>query len=380
MNIFELTRILNEGKKHSDNTKSIINGLQALEKMANKSDTKTSDDIFNFLSNINGQLKVKFHELSNDEDANSSFKKIIERLQRYNVKSNPSTWTVIRNLLANLTEEDVEIILSIKEKYKDITNSVMSGGIGGLVGGFKRNNSLKRIQTFFKRLGELKPGSCGPYELLLCTIFDGERYDGQDYQVINEKRVHVKGDIKINGVVYEIKKNGEGVIDSGVSDIKNQMVGKTGNELKNLRKKLEIARKIFENDSKEGYKIANEYAKRLSSVQKNRIETEFHDAEMGDSNDMYNGIRSDVVEDYFSLLSDDDKKIAAIAGFSSLGYNNIIIVGSDVNMKTVVITAEDIKKITNGDLGVLRGLGVDVIFKNNSSPTASFGSVAFKFI
>lgn len=146
--------------------------------MANKSDTKTSNDIFDFLSNINGQLKVKFHELSNDEDTNSSFKKIIERLQRYNVKSNPSTWTVIRNLLANLTDEDVEIILSIKEKYKDITNSVMSGGIGGLVGGFKRNNSLKRIQTFFKRLGELKPGNCGPYELLLCTIFDGERYDG----------------------------------------------------------------------------------------------------------------------------------------------------------------------------------------------------------
>lgn len=158
------------------------------------------------------------------------------------------------------------------------------------------------------------------------------------------------------------------------------MVGKTGNELKNLRKRLEIARKIFENDSKEGYKIANEYAKRLSSVQKTRIEQEFHDAEMGDSNNMNNGIRSDVVEDYFSLLSDDDKKIAAIVGFSSLGYNNIIIVGSDVNMKTVVITAEDIKKITNGDIGVLRGLGVDVIFKNNSSPTASFGSVAFKFI
>lgn len=54
----------------------------------------------------------------------------------------------------------------------------MSGGIGGLVGGLKRNNSLKRIRTFFEGLGEVKPGSCGPYELLLCTIFDGEKYEG----------------------------------------------------------------------------------------------------------------------------------------------------------------------------------------------------------
>lgn len=381
MNIFELTRILKEAEQNSNKAKSIIDNIKALENMAEKSDGQTSGEIQEFLDNINGQIEVKYTELGGDEDSNKNLKILIDRMQRFNIKSNPNVWVVIRHLLASLSNDDLQQILSIADKNKNITNELMSGGIGGLVGGLKRKASAKRIRNFFERLAKLRPGTCGPYELLLCTIFDGYKFEGtkgtKDMAISLNDKANPKGDIIVNGVVYEVKKVGDGVIDAGISNIKNGMVGKRGDELKQMRKALKVANGIFERDSREGYKLANEYAKNLSKQKKSKIENQFHDAEVDVTDD---GIRSDVVDDYFSLLSDDEKKIATIYGFSKLGYNNIIVVGTDVDMKTKVLSEKDIANIINGDISILTGLGLDIVFKNNSSPTATFGSVAFKFI
>ena len=122
------------------------------------------------------------------------------------------------------------------------------------------------MKSFMQNMANFRPSGCGPYEVLLCLLFKGEKCNGAE--TIGNKTY--RGDIKINGVIYEVKREDSGVIDAGLGKIKEEMRKMSGDDLEEMRQKYETAKKMFRENIKNGYKLVEEFAKKLSNEQKVR--------------------------------------------------------------------------------------------------------------
>jgi hypothetical protein len=128
-----------------------------------------------------------------------------------------------------------------------------------------------------------------------------------------------------------------------------------------------------------------EYAKKLNKRNKNnaqRMEQNFTNAMAQNQN-----LDTQDVENYFSLLSDDDKKRAVLYGFFMLGYQNIIICKKDTACSYKVITSDKIRQILRHEI-TMESLGFTIKLSSNAvlddtetkAKSANFGSFIIKLV
>lgn len=367
MNIFELTEILNEakGRRKLPITNKIATNTNILDNVAQ--DTRDAESIENtnqFLNKINNLLQKKIESL----DSNSGYSQLLERLKSFYGGSNVNNNTVLDEILSLLTPEMISIINSTTPdalyKYENL-GSIFEYKSHG------RDGSNKVKKEFLDRLSKFRPSYCGPFEVLLCLLFNGTKL---------QKAGRNKGDIVIGGTVYEVKRDGGGCIDTGLDQIELMMKKAQGNELRQLTQRFEKAQKLFKVLDANGSKLMEDYAKKLNAKNVQRMEQNFTNTMAQNQN-----LDTQDVQDYFSLLSDDDKKRAVLYGFYMLGYHNIIICKNDAACSYKVITSKDIVKILKHQSS-MEQMGFTIILSSNAvldetevrAKSANFGSYIIK--
>ena len=372
MNIFELTRILNE--KYSEITKPLTPNADKLEKIAKKQGRE--EDVNEFLVKINNLLLKKTDEF----DSNSLYYQIRQRLSGFIGGSNENDNNTLNDILSLLSNEMMKLILAQKS---DTVLELKKGGVGpkklelANYFGYKlngRGDANKNIKMFLARMKDYKPGSAGPYEVLLCLLFNGTKVEqGKDGS---------RGDIMIGGEVFEVKGHNGGCIDTGLDDLQLKMKTASGEKMKTLMNDLNNAKKLFNVLDSKGTKLMEQFAKKLSSAKRKSLETNIDNAISGN-----NSMTANDIESYFSLLDDEDKKRAVIYGFYQLGYKNLIICKNDAMYNTRILFAKDMKSIYEGrtklrDYGIDIKLSSQVVTDENGvrAKTANFGSFIMQVI
>lgn len=212
------------------------------------------------------------------------------------------------------------------------------------------------ISTIFKALSSIKPGTVGPYELLLCMVFGGKKINGKSDK---------KGDILIGNVAYEVKANGTGALDAGYREIEAKMEGAQGEELNELRSKLEQEKKRYEIELAKCTKLAQKFAKVLAKE--------------------YN-LKKEDVKDYFAILTEEDKKRAILYGFYECGYRNFIICNpkeskTDFDVQIKIVTDSMLKSVIHNKGVPLKSIGIDIIDASGSyTNTCKFGDYLIKLV
>ena len=223
-------------------------------------------------------------------------------------------------------------------------------------------------------MAKFRPGSCGPFEVLLCLLFNGGKID-----VASKDN---RGDISIGGVAWEVKGDGGGCIDTGIDNIEDKMKSASGSELRELMNDLNKAKKLFNVLDSKGSQLMEQFAKKLTMTKRKELETNMTNSLAGN-----NTMTSNDVENYFSLLDDEDKKKAVLYGFYKLGYQNIIVCGWDANFTYKVVKGSDIIKCVLNPTSTVRELGIDISISANQKSysdgsttvkTANFGSYIIK--
>jgi hypothetical protein len=115
---------------------------------------------------------------------------------------------------------------------------------------YKKNDRAgenKNIKTFLTRMKDFKPGSAGPYEVLLCLLFNGTKVEKGS----NKSR----GDVMIGGKVFEVKGHNGGCIDTGLDDLQLKMKTVSGGDMKKLMTDLNKAKQLFNVLDSKGTKL-----------------------------------------------------------------------------------------------------------------------------
>lgn len=372
MNIFELTRILNE--RYSEFTKGLTPTADKLEKIAKKEGKES--EVNEFLVKINNLLLKKTDEF----DSNSLYARIKQRLSGFIGGSNENDTNTLNDILSSLTNDMMELILSqSSDTVLELKNAALGPKKLELANyfGYKlngRGDANKNIKSFLTRMKDFKPGSAGPYEVLLCLLFNGTKVEqGKDGS---------RGDIMIGGEVFEVKGHNGGCIDTGLDDLQLKMKTANGGEMKELMNDLNKAKRLFEVLDSKGTKLMEQFAKKLSAEQRQKLETNIDNAIGGN-----NGMTSNDIESYFSLLDDEGKKRAVIYGFYQLGYRNLIICKNDAMFNARVLFDDDMVSIYEGrsnlrDYGIDIRLSSQVVADENGvrAKTANFGSFIMQVI
>ena len=371
MNIIELTRILNE--KYSDVTKNLTPNADKLEKIAKKQGK--SEEANDFLNKINSIILKEIEK----QDSNSNYSLLLKRLEGFIGGSNVNNDSILNDILSMVTPQMVEKILTFTPQTLFQKNSLaelfdLKDGrtLKGAADDVKNANA--NVKNFLKRMAKFRPGSCGPFEVLLCLLFNGGKID-----VASKDE---KGDISIGGISWEVKGDGGGCIDTGIDNIEDKMKSASGSELKNLMGDLNKAKKLFNVLDSKGSQLMEKFAKKLTMSKRKELETNISNS-LGGNNTM----TSNDVENYFSLLDDEDKKKAVLYGFYKLGYQNIIVCGWDANFSYKVVKGADIIKCVLNPTSTVRELGIDISISANQKSyadgsttvkTANFGSYIIK--
>lgn len=376
MNIFELTRILNE----SDVIKSTVKAISDLSQSVD--DIKTSNDKRSqtkkleaqkekdeFIKKIGNLALMKKDELTSSSSQKKYINIFLERMKRFLASetrtSHQNDVIVCKDILAEMPESDIKVLLGIpigkgnhKPKKRELKSMNLSYGI-------QNTNALKRLETF-------APGTCGAFEMLLGIVFDGTKVTGHE-----KGQIFQKGDVNIDGVFYEVKKNETGGIDTGWKQFQ-YMFNKTTdqNEKKRLGtiiKKLKVQQK---NECDKMFQKVSQFVKeRFNYDIQSKSDFKNENGKQTISNN------DDVAVNYFALLDDDDKKRAILFGFYEIGYKNIIV--CDDNHNIVVVTSDMIQQFVNGS-GHIQDLGIDVNIPNelndehNAPKTAAFQKIKIK--
>lgn len=212
------------------------------------------------------------------------------------------------------------------------------------------------ISKIFQSLASIKPGTAGPFELLLCMIFGGKKI---------ENKSNLKGDIVIDNVPYEVKANGTGAIDAGYRQLEEELKTAQGDELNILRQKVEQEKKKYDAEIAKCTKLAQKFAKVLSKE--------------------YN-LNDKDVKDYFSILSEEDKKRAILYGFYECGYRNFIICNpkkstTDYDVYIKIVTSKMIENVIHGKGVSIKSIGIDIIdASGNYTNTCRFGDYLIKMV
>lgn len=371
MNIIELTRILNE--KYSDVTKNLTPNADKLEKIAKKQGK--SEEANDFLNKINSIILKEIEK----QDSNSNYSLLLKRLEGFMGGSNVNNDSILNDILSMVTPQMVEKILTFTPQTLFQKNSLaelfdLKDGrtLKGAADDVKNANA--NVKTFLKRMAKFRPGSCGPFEVLLCLLFNGGKID-----VASKDE---RGDISIGGISWEVKGDGGGCIDTGIDNIEDKMKSASGSELRKLMDDLNKAKKLFNVLDSKGSQLMEKFAKKLTMTKRKELETNMSNS-LGGNNTM----TSNDVENYFSLLDDEDKKKAVLYGFYKLGYQNIIVCGWDANFSYKVVKGADIIKCVLNPTSTVRQLGIDISISANQKSysdgsttvkTANFGSYIIK--
>lgn len=371
MNIIELTRILNE--KYSDVTKNLTPNADKLEKIAKKQGK--SEEANDFLNKINSIILKEIEK----QDSNSNYSLLLKRLEGFIGGSNVNNDSILNDILSMVTPQMVEKILTFTPQTLFQKNSLaelfdLKDGrtLKGAADDVKNANA--NVKNFLKRMAKFRPGSCGPFEVLLCLLFNGGKID-----VASKDE---KGDISIGGISWEVKGDGGGCIDTGIDNIEDKMKTASGSELRELMGDLNKAKKLFNVLDSKGSQLMEKFAKKLTMSKRKELETNMSNS-LGGNNTM----TSNDVENYFSLLDDEDKKKAVLYGFYKLGYQNIIVCGWDANFSYKVVKGADIIKCVLNPTSTVRELGIDISISANQKSysdgsttvkTANFGSYIIK--
>lgn len=380
MNIFELTRILNE--KYTEVVKELTPNAKILDARAKQAGKGLECE--EFLTRINNLLLKKADEF----DDTSLYAKIRQRLSSFLGGSNENDNNTLNDILSLLSPQMMEQIL--QQSSSQIIDSESGGKrlqLASEIFKYKKGSTKamrdasdedKRtnanINTFLTRMKDFKPGSAGPYEVLLCLLFNGSK--------VEKGTSTARGDINIGGKIFEVKGHNGGCIDTGLDDLQLKMKTVKGQEMKKLMNDLNKAKHLFNVLDSKGTQLMEKFAKKLSSEKRKSLETNIGNAIGGT-----NAMTTNDIESYFSLLDDEDKKRAVIYGFYQLGYRNLIICKPDAMFSVRVLYDADMKRVYRGE-ATLRDYGIDIKLSSQvvtdeegvRAKTANFGSFIMQVI
>lgn len=380
MNIIELTRILNE--KYTEVVKELTPNAKILDTRAKQAGKGLEGE--EFLTRINNLLLKKADEF----DDTSLYAKIRQRLSSFLGGSNENDNNTLNDILSLLSPQMMEQILQQSSsqiidsesggKRLQLASEIFKYQKGSTKAMRDASDEDKRananINTFLTRMKDFKPGSAGPYEVLLCLLFNGSK--------VEKGTSKARGDINIGGKIFEVKGHNGGCIDTGLDDLQLKMKTAKGQEMKKLMNDLNKAKQLFNVLDSKGTQLMEKFAQKLSSEKRKSLETNIGNAIGGT-----NAMTTNDIESYFSLLDDEDKKRAVIYGFYQLGYKNLIICKPDAMFSVRVLYDADMKRVYRGEAS-LRDYGIDIKLSSQvvtdeegvRAKTANFGSFIMQVI
>jgi hypothetical protein len=186
MNIFELTKILNESntKLATQVTNDILEYDTNIEQSSTPIEKRKKDVFLQKVSNI-----------INDKKDEKSIRNVIFNFLNdrgfipKTGKTRYGSEVIIKDILHNMESSDLEVLqkcLNGENKLK-LNGSIL--------------NDIGFVRTTTRQLRDFRPSGCGPWEVLLGICFNG----------FKAKR---GGDVTIEGVTYEVKLSGSGYIDN----------------------------------------------------------------------------------------------------------------------------------------------------------------------
>lgn len=364
MNIFELTRILNEmnvqevRKAVTDYNNTVKNAI-GLDGRQDQVETllQKRENLFSKIANAVNQQK----EMVANNTSQGIVAKFLERAKQFiasdTALSHENDLAVIKDIMSTLNKNTMYQILGLKTnlgngKRKEILTPIErhlpTTSPFNLTSIVRDTNAIRRLFNFV-------PGTSGPGEVLLGLIFNGSKVSGR-------QKYGMKGDIAFeeNGkkVVYQVKRNGTGCIDKGLEKFQKMLKNSNSSDRQKLQmliKQLKVAQTQEANAL--GKKVRQYVQASLSNKQQK--------------------ITTSEINNYFALLDDQDKKRAVLFGFHSLGYKNIIVI--DPSGKMVVVTDKMIQDFVSG--GDFTSLGINLMIPNvmfdatSQVKTADFGNI-----
>lgn len=340
MKILEVLRILNESEKER-----LLQNINNLDKEFPKEQKIEKDRFFRKVANsVEDELGKIIKDSGSQTVRNQFFN--LQSIKSFGLKPRD-----IEGLRAILGECELEAYSKFLSKsHPQLTSGWLKGIYQQLSDyippeikrGPKRKQEWSKerqidldISTIFNSLSSVKPGTAGPFELLLCVIFGGTKIEGKS---------SYKGDILIDGTAYEVKADGTGALDAGYRRIENEMQKAQGEELNELRTRFEQEKKDYEKEIAKCTKLAQKFAKVLAKQYK-----------LSDKD----------VKDYFAILTEEDKKRAILYGFYECGYRNFIICNPrkskyDFDVYIKIVTEDMLKKVIDGQGVTLSSIGIDI--------------------
>lgn len=376
--IVEVLNLINEARRSNDfeEKRLIANAEKLATAFDNHGDSEIQQQKPLFFRKMANFVEDKLHDLAGSEGVAAS--KRFDILKSQNLMSfspNESDLAGLQNLLADVDSQAYSRFLKNKqvpEIHDGYLKAIMLNDVNYQPTVLKRGPKPKSqqqvkmnkdrqirndVSRVLKTLAALRPGTTGPYEILLCLVYNGFK---------NPSGSGLKGDILIKNRCYEVKADGDGAIDAGYKEIEEKMKKAQGSELMQLRQQFEQSKKNYEEEIAKCTRLAENFAKVLARK--------------------YNLDDKDV-KNYFEILTHEDQKRAIVYGFVSIGYKNIIICKRvnktnineyDVDIK--VVKEDELMSYINGNIGSIVDLGIDVVRGPAGTKTCKFGDYRFKMI
>ena len=379
MNIFQITKILNEAKDKVTN--AVINGVENftkvvddhIEKLANapKKAGRTAEkdkpenverEKNEFLTKIINATKMETERLTGVTNETKEYRKeFMNRMIRFLANEKSGSYSndivIVRDIVAMASDDDIKKILNIpsgqgkrqpqpRNISKDSSRVNLYDGIDDKLG---------------KRLTDFVPNTCGRFEMLLGVLFDGSKVSGHE-------GYGKKGDVNLGGEIYEVKKSGTGGVDTGWKQFQyllNTNIDKS--------RKIELQKQIKELKNQEIEDIQTLRSSIEQFVKKTLKELIELDKSGNHKNDV-----SDFAENYFAMLDEMDKKRAILYGFQNIGYKNIIVCDNDGSAQFVM--KKDIDDFIRGKCDISK-LGIEIKIpavlndKNSKPKSADFQKI-----
>ena len=199
MNIFELTRILNEAQSEIGN--KLINDIEEydaeVELHGSQEEKKVKNNFFTLVAkeieDVNGGNQYR--------DALMKFIRInwIPKTSKFLKQYEEG----ISKVLRSIDDEDLEKLVKCISG-----NPIALKNKGNILSEFKNKEAVKELA--YVSIGR----SCGTFELLLGILMGGSKIKSVSKNIQGNQVDVAKGDINVNGIGYEVKLSGSGTLDS----------------------------------------------------------------------------------------------------------------------------------------------------------------------
>lgn len=378
MNIFQITKILNEAKDKVTNevisgvenfTKTVDDHIEKLanapKKRGNKAYSEKPENIEReknqFLTKIINATKMETERLTGSTSEIKEYRReFMNRIIRFLAHEKSGSYSndivVARDIIAAASDSDIKKILNVPSgqgKKLPQPRTISKDGIVNLYDDI--DNGLA------KRLTNFTPNTCGRFEMLLGVLYNGSKVTGHE-------GYNKKGDINLGGEIFEVKKSGTGGVDTGWKQFQyllNTNIDKS--------RKMELQKQIKELKNQE----AKDIQTLRSSIEK-FVKNIFKDIIKLDKNGEHKNDVNDFAENYFAMLDEMDKKRAILYGFQKIGYENLIVCDDDGSARFVM--KKDVDDFVQGKCDINK-LGIDIEIptslndKNTKPKTADFQKI-----